>query len=206
MYNNDPIPLNKEDKESKNDITIIVKCTLLEFYYGCTKSVTYTRKVLTKDGKKSKDVDENRQVEVMPGYSGETTLRFPGRGHEEFAQNTTALVVKFEEEKQPGIQRKGNDLIQICDINLVEAIQAQSISIVTLTGDRLKLSLSDTITPQTRETVEGHGMPIYVEGDHYGPLLDKQKKGDLFIVFNIKFPETLTQDQKDELNEIFAED
>ena len=195
-----------DDIESEFDIVVTIKCTLLEFYYGCTKDITYVRRILRKDGKTTKDVEESKRIEIKPGYSNKTSLRYPKLGHEEFTKTTTALIINFEQIPEPNIKRIGNDLTQIVEISLADALQAKSVSLVTLTGERIELSSNSVITPQTKEKVEGYGMPIYVEGDYYSQLLKNASKGDLYIVFDIKFPQTLTQDQKDELTELLKED
>lgn len=189
-----------------NDIVVKLNCTLLEFYYGCTKQVEYTRRQLRKDGKTTKEVEVQKEIHIQPGFDRLTVLRFPNKGHEGFAEVTSGLVVMFEELPEQDIKREGNDLIQTHHITLQDALQASSVSLVTLTGDRVELSVDEIITPQTKKKVEGMGMPIYVDKDYKGILLGRQKRGDLYVRFNIKFPKSLSQEQKDELTELLAEE
>lgn len=58
------------------------------------------------------------------------------------------------------------------------------------------------ITPQTEKKIEGKGLPMIKEKEYMENLLGKQKKGDLYIVFDIEFPTRLTQEQKDQLKQI----
>lgn len=61
----------------------------------------------------------------------------------QFGDDTSALVIKFEEIPEKNIRREGNDLIQIHTLTLQEALQADSISLITLTGDRLEQSIGN---------------------------------------------------------------
>jgi len=212
------LPLVKDDKVeckgylidknevSDRDIVVTATCTLLEFYNGCTKKICYQRRVLKKDDKTSNIEDVEKEVEVMAGFDQDTILRFPNKGDEEFGNSNSALVVKFKSQTQKNIQRKGNDLIQTYNITLQDALQASSVSIITLTGERVKLAIDEIITPQTKRKLDGIGMPIYNDKDYMSTLLSKQKKGDLYIRFNVLFPKKLTQEQKNELTEILNEE
>mmetsp|Transcript_6523 Transcript_6523/g.7486 ORF Transcript_6523/g.7486 Transcript_6523/m.7486 type:complete len:143 (+) Transcript_6523:549-977(+) len=142
----------------------------------------------------------------MPGFGKHTVLKFPLKGHEEFGKTTSSLIVNIEEVEEEGIRRNGNDLTQTHNILLQDALMAKSVSLVTLTNERVELSIDETITPQLKIKLEGKGMPIYVEKDYMTTLLNQQSKGNLYVRFNIIFPKKLTQEQKDELTEILTEE
>lgn len=125
----------------EGDIVITLKCTLLEFYFGCIKEIMYTRHELYKESKNTKEVEWRREIQVHPGFSNNTVLRFLNQGHMKFGEDTTALVIKFEEIPEKNIRREGNDLIQIHTLTLQEALQADSVSLITLAGDRIEQSI-----------------------------------------------------------------
>uniref|UniRef100_A0A7S3KQF2 J domain-containing protein n=1 Tax=Euplotes crassus TaxID=5936 RepID=A0A7S3KQF2_EUPCR len=100
------------------------------------------------------------------------------------------------------IRMRGYDLVQTYHISLQDALLSTPISIITLTGERIELSIDEVITPQTEKKIEGKGLPLIKEKEYMENLLGKQKKGDLYIVFDIEFPTRLTQEQKDQLKEI----
>lgn len=54
---------------------------------------------------------ERFNINVLPGYSENTTLTFTGKGHESFGANNSDLIVKFKQTPKPGYSRVGNDLI-----------------------------------------------------------------------------------------------
>lgn len=79
----------------------------------------------------------------------------------------------------------------------MQALTAESISVVTLDGRQLLITLDEVVNPKTVKKVEGEGMPILSESGN--------KKGDLFIKFNIQFPEKIPQKAKDLLQELLKE-
>lgn len=61
----------------------------------------------------------------------------------------------------------------------------------------MSLSSDEVISPQTVKKVEGEGMPILNESEP----LERLKKGDLYVKFDIQFPEQLSSDQKSQFVE-----
>ena len=63
------------------NIEIILDCTLYEFYNGCMKKVSYDHEMLQHDGRTTKACSEEMRIEVRPGFSTETVLTYPAKGH-----------------------------------------------------------------------------------------------------------------------------
>jgi DnaJ-class molecular chaperone len=101
----------------------------------------YTRHEVYIGSKNTKECDVRREIQVHPGFCKDTVMRFPHQGNMHFGEDTSALVVKFEEKPEGNIRREGNDLIQIYSLSLQEALQANSISLVTLNGERIEQSI-----------------------------------------------------------------
>lgn len=77
------------------DIIITLECTLYELYNGCLKKIEFEREVLTHDGRTTKLLKEEMNIEVKPGFSELTVLDFPSKGNEAHAHKSSKLVVKF---------------------------------------------------------------------------------------------------------------
>lgn len=105
-------------------------------------------------------------------------------------------------------RRVGDDLLYTHTISLVDALNSIPIRLETLDGWILSIPVDQIVNPQTVETVEGEGMPIYdAEAEKNPEEWETQKKGQLFVKFNIIFrqpdkPSYLTQDQKDRIRAI----
>lgn len=63
---------------------------------------------------------------------------------------------------------------------------AKPLSLVTLDGRTLKVSMERAVTPTTVKVVHGEGMPMFDACDEAG--LNPVCKGDLYIRFKIVFP------------------
>ena len=64
------------------DIVLVFNCTLNEFYNGSLKYQSYTRSVLKDNARTTEQETIEHQVEVKPGYSDKTELRFQGQGNQ----------------------------------------------------------------------------------------------------------------------------
>lgn len=63
----------------------------------------------------------------------------------------------------------------------------------TLDGRCLLISLDNIVSPNLVKKIEGEGMPIY---NSKSISEEKTVKGDLYIIFDIKFPRNLTENQR----------
>ena len=57
--------------------------------------------------------------------------------------------------------------------------------------------MDEIITPQTVKVVKGEGMPVYTKEVNVKDM--KQQKGDLYIKFDIAFPEYIEPEKKEEI-------
>mmetsp|Transcript_16469 Transcript_16469/g.29704 ORF Transcript_16469/g.29704 Transcript_16469/m.29704 type:complete len:215 (-) Transcript_16469:393-1037(-) len=68
--------------EAPANLEVEVECTLGELYNGCTKTVAYTKRVLSSDKITTILEKSSKEIEVRQGYSSQTNLIFPGEGNE----------------------------------------------------------------------------------------------------------------------------
>ena len=69
----------------------------------------------------------------------------------------------------------------------------------------MAFSIDEIIAPNTVKVVKGEGMPIY-DKDLSKTRGDKIKKGDLYIKFNIIFPEFIEEKKKKRIIELLKSD
>lgn len=93
-----------------SNLTLTVKCTIEEFYYGCQKKIHFERLNLTEGGKQEMIVD-TKLIHIKPGMGVHSELIFEGEGHMRAGQPRSDLVVTFKEKSHPEFKRFGNDLI-----------------------------------------------------------------------------------------------
>ena len=158
-----------EQKARAEDVEVAVDCTLYEFYNGALKTVTYQVRQLFKGSDETTIADKTIDVVIKPGYSKETTLRFPRMGHEAFGAHPSDLVVSFNEKpSEEGFVRDGDDLIYFVGVSLVEALEQMPSKIKTLDGRSILVTPNEMITPQTKVILEGEGMPSAQTGNFLG--------------------------------------
>ena len=188
------------------DLEIKVCCSLKEFYNGSMKTAKYSRDKIYPDGRSIKKVDEELSIEVKPGFDVKTVLTFPGKGNEQYTHSQSKLIVKFtmDESISQKFVRRGDNLIYTHSLSLEDALRSATIAFSTLDGRPMSINLDQPITPQTIHRVEGEGMPKLENKDLFSHLetLKTMPKGDLFIKFDIHFPNNLTIEKRQAIVEV----
>lgn len=67
------------------------------------------------------------------------------------------------------------------------------IQVPTLDGRKKQIQLNEVINPNTEKRIAGEGLPFPKQNN---------KKGDLIVKFDIKFPDNLNVIQREALNQI----
>jgi molecular chaperone DnaJ len=96
----------------------------------------------------------------------------------------------------PGFTRIGNDLWVNQTIQLSEWIRGGDIEVLTIDDEIVKVSLSDTLKGGGIVRVPGKGFPVFRQ----------DAVGDLVVVLDVLFPETLDKEQKRELADLLPDD
>ena len=89
-------------------------------------------------------------------------------------------------------------------IDLVQALNSEPVRLTTLDGRKLAISVDEIISPSTVKIVHGEGMPIFKDEMDVRDL--NIKKGDLYIKFDIKFPEYIDPNKKIEITNLLERD
>jgi DnaJ-class molecular chaperone len=59
--------------------------------------------------------------------------------------------------------------------------------------------MDEIISPQSVKVVKSEGMPIFNKEDPVQNILFKEKRGDLYIKFDIVFPKFIEPEKKEEI-------
>lgn len=124
---------------------------------------------------------------MKPGWKKGTKITFPDKGNEQPGQLPADLVFVIDEKPHNLYRRDSNDLIVNQKVTLAEALGGTSVSLTTLDGRNLSIDVTDIISPGYELVVPKEGMPI---------AKDRGNRGDLRIIFDVKFPTRLTQEQR----------
>ena len=188
--------------EKLSPININLECTLEELYSGCVKTVKYKKQKLNYDLRTTNIEEVTQDVEIFKGYDSSTVITFKEKGNDSPGYVSSDLNVYIKELPHNVFKRiNKNDLLYIHDITLVKALNSEPVCLYTLDGRRLAISIDEIIAPNTVKIVKGEGMPIY-DKDLAKTRGDKIQKGDLYIKFNIIFPEFIEESKKRRIIEL----
>ncbi|KAG8389547.1 hypothetical protein BUALT_Bualt02G0240600 [Buddleja alternifolia] len=90
-------------------------------------------------------------------------------------------------------RREGNNLHTTVTITLVQALVGFEKTIKHLDEHLVDISTKGITKPKEVKKFKGEGMPLHFSN----------KKGDLYVTFEVLFPTSLTEDQKTKIKEIF---
>ena len=193
---------NYPSKEKLSPININLECTLEELYTGCVKTVKYKKQKLNFDLRTTNIEEVTQDVEIFKGYDNSTVITFKEKGNDSPGITSSDLNVHIKELPNDKFRRiNKNDLLYIHDISLVKALNSEPVCLYTLDGRRLAISIDEIISPNTVKIVEGEGMPIY-DKNLAKSRGDKIKRGNLYIKFNIIFPEFIEEKKKRRIIEL----
>lgn len=190
--------INEKPKSRADDIIVELECSLEELYKGAIKSVTYLREVLNFDKRTTTKCNYTINVEIFPGYNENTEIKYDKMGNEYPDKLTSDLYIKIKEKKHKLFKRINcNDLLYVKSLSLIEALNSQPVIFNTLDGRLLSISMDEIISPSTQKFIRGEGMPIYTKS--YNMFNDNVQKGDLYIQFDIHFPEFIVPSKKEKI-------
>lgn len=165
---------------------------LEELCTGCTKKMKISRTVVSSDGRRSKE-EKIVAVEVKPGWKAGTKVTFPKEGDQLPGKIPSDVVFVIGEKPNSKFKREGNDLRQKVNISLRTALCGGEVEIPNIKGAVIKHRLSGVVGPGTEERIQGRGMPISKQ---------PSKRGDLLVNYDIKFPKSLSEQDKKQLDKI----
>ena len=87
-------------------------------------------------------------------------------------------------------------------ISLKDALNSTPVIFNQLDGRMLNIAMDEIISPDTCKVVKGEGMPIINEEYPIESIALDNKKGDLFIKFDIQFPDYINDKKKQRIIEL----
>ena len=152
---------------------------------GKGEQIDEKKKCKACNGKKIKKEQKKLKVEVDKGAPNGEKYVIHGEGDEVPDIEPGDVIVQILTKQHKLFMRKGADLAIDREITLIEALTGIDFVITHLDGRKVRVrnNPGEVIKPDDIKTVENHGMPYHKQS---------YKFGNLFIVFKVKFPDTLT--------------
>ena len=160
-----------------SDLVYELPLTLQEVETGANKAIRFQHN----------DQLENISVKIPKGMISGKKLRITGKGENSpYGGQPGDLFIKSKVLKDPIFSAREYNLTLTRDIRLSEAILGTKLSVPTLSGRELSLTIPPGTKHKTRMRLPGHGLP-HMKGSG---------RGDLFVTIHVKTPENLTEEQK----------
>ncbi|KAJ5287217.1 DnaJ domain protein Psi [Penicillium angulare] len=165
--------------------------TLEEIFKGTTKKVKTKSKAFDNNGKRTVE-EVTLEATIKPGLRAGSKIKYKNVGdQEEGGRQDVHLIVK--EQPHPTFKRVGDDLVTTVDLTLKEALTGWEKIVQTIDGKSVRISKPGPTQPSHEERYPGLGMVISKK---------PTDRGDLVVRANVKFPTSLTAEQKTALGKI----
>ena len=182
-------------REPEPETTVVEKplpVSLEDLYNGCTKKLKVQRKTFDRQTGKQSVEDKILSVPIKKGLKAGSKIKYPDMGDQvEGGVQDLHFIVK--EKPHPLFTRDGDDLRHTVEIDLKEALTGWKRTVTTIDGKQLTVSSGGPTQPTFEERYPGQGMPSSKK---------PTQRGDFIVSVKIKYPTSLTTDQKNKLKEI----
>ncbi len=166
------------------DVETELPVTLQEICTGATKSIS----LQSPEGRA-----EQLTVKIPKGLISGKKLRFSGRGQPSpYGGPAGDLYIRSKVVDDPLFKHKGFDLYVDREIRLSEALLGTKLSVPTIEGKQLSLTVPPGTQPKQKMRLAGHGIP-HMKGSGAGAL---------YVIINIQMPKKLSKKQKELLAQL----
>ena len=121
------------------------------------------------------------EIKIPPGVDTGSQVHIPGK------DKRRELYVEVEVRPDPRFQRKGKDLYCETTAPLVDAVLGAEVSVPSLRGGNLALTLPPESQNGQTFRLRGQGMPA---------LSGKAPQGDLYVTLKVVLPKGLTEEER----------
>ncbi|KAF3687385.1 DnaJ -like protein subfamily B member 1 [Channa argus] len=170
-----------------------LRVTLEEVLSGCTKKMKISRKRLNPDGRTTRSEDKILEVQIKKGWKEGTKITFPKEGDETPTNVPADVVFVLKDKPHPLFKRDGSDIIYTAKILLRDALCGCTVNAPTLSGKTVTVSTTDIVQPGMKRRVSGEGLPFPKRPD---------RRGDLIVEYEVKFPDRLSQSARDTIAQV----
>jgi len=182
-------------REPEMETTVVEKplaVSLDDIYHGVTKKLKVQRKTFDNQTGKQSVEDKILSVPIKKGLKAGSKIKYPDMG-DQVEGGTQDLHFIVKEKEHPLFKREGDDLRHTVEVDLKEALTGWQRAIQTIDGKQVSVSSSGPTQPTWEERFPQLGMP---------KSKTPAQRGDFVVGVTIKYPTSLTAQQKQQLKEI----
>ncbi|KAK4548421.1 hypothetical protein LTR36_009331 [Oleoguttula mirabilis] len=182
-------------REPEMETTVVEKplpVTLQEIFNGTTKKLKVQRKTYDPQTGKQSAEDKILSVPIKRGLKAGSKIKYPDMG-DQVEGGTQDLHFIVKEKPDALFTREGDDIRHTVEIDLKEALTGWKRTVQTIDGKQVNVSSGGPTQPTFQERFPQLGMP---------KSKTPTQRGDFIVSVRIKFPTSLTADQKQKLKDI----
>ncbi len=174
----------------KRPVTFELNLSLEELYKGCTKRL----KIKRASRSVQREAEKILEIPVTAGWKSGTKITFESEGDEiGNSGRFQDVVFVVREKRHPLFARDGSNLIHRATIPRRDALTGFMFEIPTLDGRTIRQRIEGVVKPDSSRIIPGEGMPISKQPG---------RRGDLIVTFDVIFPTTLSESQKESIRRI----
>ncbi|KAM4604409.1 dnaJ homolog subfamily B member 1b [Polymixia lowei] len=170
-----------------------LRVTLEEVFSGCTKKMKISHKRLNPDRQTTRTVDKILEVEIKRGWKEGTKITFPKEGDETPTNIPANVVFVLKDKPHPVFQRDGSDIVYPVKVSLRDALCGCTVNAPTLDGRTVTVTTKDVVRPGMKRRITGEGLPL---------PKSPERRGDLLVEYEVKFPERLSQSVRETIAQV----
>ncbi|CAD7083231.1 unnamed protein product [Hermetia illucens] len=197
-----PPPLYSTDhgigvKKKDPPVEKLLYLDLKEVFFGGVKRMQILRHEFVDAAKTITKIREKFLViPIAPGILPGTKITFPEEGDQGPGRIPADIIFIIADRPHDIFYRRGSDLYMDYEIELKDALCGTNLLINTIDERKLFISISDVIHPQYIREMKGEGLPKPTANE---------KKGNLYIRFDIKFPTLVPKTMKADVAKLFLQ-
>jgi len=169
-----------------------IAISLEEIFEGTTKKLKVQRKTYDPQTGKQAVQDKILSVPIKKGLKAGSKIKYPDMG-DQVEGGTQDLHFIVKEKPHTLFTRDGDDIKHSVDISLKEALTGWQRTVSTIDKKQVSVSSAGPTQPTWEERFPNLGMP---------KSKTPTQRGDFVVGVKVKYPTTLTADQKRKLKEI----
>ncbi|PSN71129.1 DnaJ-domain-containing protein [Corynespora cassiicola Philippines] len=177
------------------EVTVVEKplpVSLEELFNGATKKMKIKRKTYDQATGKQSTQDRILEVPIKKGLKAGSKIKFSDVG-DQVEGGTQDLHFVVSEKPHPLFTREGDDIKHTIELDLKEALTGWRRTVQTIDGKQIAVSSGGPTGPTFTERFPNLGMPKSKKPN---------ERGDFVVGVRIKFPTSLTPQQKEQIKQI----
>ena len=166
--------------------------------YQCNGRGKYIRegeKCLKCEGRRVENVKRKVNIRIKPNtrVNEQIVLEKMGNQHPDYDLPGNLIIILLQKPNKY-YTRIDNDLVLKKPISLIDALCGADLNFTTIDKRNFTVKTSDIIKPDSVYKVSSEGMPVNETG----------YRGDLFILFDVVFPNYISDERKDYLRKLLS--